>query len=536
VLFVGHRGEDFYDLNMELRRILQLGTVEKHRFLCIPHMGDMGQVSSSYEALFGKRRLGKITTMQDDWIGDLFDTISGSTTPSSGDLPDVVGLGDVTEDFLKLVDNHSAVGSPSRLAIQKQCAALLDDLRVGCLAAWSVIEGYRLESLGYTQAEIAAFGRPKKRKYHHLPIEELISLQKDYQLFREAWNTTKTQNLTSDGDIVENGLELADKMEKFASNARNAFSVCTDGIQKAICRLLAAIPYNYCGLVGMRLMAVIHAPSNSISALHQIDTLEMLLAHIDKTSIRGLASNASDKDKASNGMGLRTELLFNVSAALAKAAGNDLKTEAAKLYSDAEIQEAYAENLSQIVGWQDWEFAPTENRLRLQFIDMNERLDCYEIMIGKRIGRIAKEASGLDTSGLSFSAAADAAQCAVRVGEVARLLAGVGDFGIVVRDENLIGTPVAKRILEKIPSWGRICIDAARESSSVPNHLILLAYDGLLLESLLTGSRDLLEILKEARLYAEDAFGLESRNETGIGFQFARCMRGIESRVNAGTE
>ena len=194
-------------------------------------------------------------------------------------------------------------------------------------------------------------------------------------------------------DVINQGLELADRLETFASVARAALSVATDGTQKAIARLLAAIPYDYCGLVGMRLMKVIHVPPIPANRTPSSTPLETLLNDIDVNSTRNLASQGQIEN--GNGVGLRTELLFRVSAALAREAGADLATESEKFTSDPQTQEAYAENLAQIVGWQDWKLAPTENRLRLPFVPVDERLEGYKAMIDKRMRRMESEEANL---------------------------------------------------------------------------------------------------------------------------------------------
>jgi len=521
VLFIGHRGEDFYDLNIELRRMAQLGATSKARFLCVPHMGDPKSVAPTYEALFGKTGLVAIENPTQDWIGDLFDAISGIPTSPPDALPPSIGLREVTSRLLSLVEDFYPAGLPERSTIQIQCVALLDDIKAGALAAWSVIEHYRLESLGYTQDEISAFGRaPEGSVYYGIPIAELIQLQKDYQDFRFNFHSLDPKTITPSSSVIEEGLQLTDRLENFASVARDALPLAADGTQKAIARLLAAIPYDYCGLVGMRLMNVIHVSPIHASSAPSSAPLVTLLNDIDGTSMRNLTAEAESEN--GNGVGLRTELLFKVSAALAREAGTDLRTESAKFSSDPQAQEAYAGSLAQIVGWQDWELAPAENRLRLPFIPVDERLHGYKTMINKRMQRMETEEANVSSGERSFSAAGDAAQCAVRVCEVARLLAGVSDFGSIAPDPDVLAHPDAQKLLESIPAMARTCIRVASETSSVHNHLIMQAYDALLLDSLLTERGNTTQILNEAELYAKD----------GVGFQFETRLKGIKSRIS----
>jgi hypothetical protein len=101
--------------------------------------------------------------------------------------------------------------------------------------------------------------------------------------------------------------------------------------------------------------------------------------------------------------------------------------------------------LAQIVGWQDWELALTENRFCLSFVPVGERLAGYKEMIDKRMKRMEKEEEVAKKSvgERFFSAAADAAQCSVRVCEVARLLADVTDFGLIRPNPDVLLRPDA---------------------------------------------------------------------------------------------
>jgi hypothetical protein len=526
VLFIGHKGEDFYDLNMELRRNLQQGVTKKDRFICLPHEGKIENVSASYEKLFGKEGLVLIKELEKgDWIGDLFDAISGKKTPSPGILPPAAGVDQVNSLLIAFVDKHYHIGSEKRWMIGNQCAALLDDIKAGAFAAWSVIEHYRLESIGYSQEEIAAFGRAAEdSKYHSIPVAELIQLQRDYQSFRNNFAKLNVETI-SDKDrrlVIEAGLKLADRLEGFASQAREALPVASYGTQKAIARLLAAIPYDYCGLLGMRLMQIIHVPPiPKVPAKSDAD-LEKLLDDIDASSMRRLAAGANDEGQGGNGIGLRTELLFKISTALAKEAGKDLVRESRKFSSDVHVQQAYADNLSQIVGWQDWELAPTENRFRLSFVPVEERLEGYMKMINIRMNRMKKEeaVAGHPEEELSFSASADAAQCAVRVCEVARLLAGVSGRGTITKNSMILQRTDAKEILSKIPEMARRCMEVAEKSSSVKNWLIMQAYDALLLESLLNERGNAKQIMEEAKEYAKDT----------VDVQFSTRLEDMRSR------
>ena len=252
--------------------------------------------------------------------------------------------------------------------------------------------------------------------------------------------------------------------------------------------------------------------------------LDELLRRIDAASMRSVAGQTEpEPDKNNNGIGLRTELLFLTSAALATRAGADLDVEAAKFFPDKAHQLEYASNLAEIVGWQDWQLAPAENRLRLDFLPMPERLDGYRRKIDERIQRMENELAGATAAGgeLTFSAAADAAQCAVRVCEVARMLARVGDTGRIPDGHTAADLDEkARTFLSEIPSLARRCISIAAETSSVCNHLILQAYDALLLEALLTGRGNEKEIYWEAADYASG----------GASFQFPTRLKGMRTR------
>lgn len=527
VLFLGHRGEDFYDLNVELRRIVQRGVAAKAKFRCVPHMGNVKEVNESYAQLYGKSGVILLKNVTSgDWIGELLDLVSGHQTSPQKIHFKPQEREEIFLRMLALVSEHSGVESHERSVIKLQCRALLDDIKAGTLAAWSVIEHYRLESLGYTQNEIAAFGRaPPQRKYFGLSILELITLQKDYQAFRNAFAKLSPENLTFDNGTVKNGLELAHRMESFAMDARKAIPKISNSAQKAIAFLLAAIPYDYCGLVGMRLMKVFQVRPSYQDSPGQNASLDELLGALDKTTMEELASKALADEtfkNDGNGIGWRTEVLFRTSAKLAQEAGKELAVEATRLSTNDQEAKIYADNLSQIVGWRDWELAPTENRLRLSFLDASERLNGYRKMIDIRMERMTEERGEATAGERSFSAAADAAQCAVRVCEVARLLANVSDVGVPQKDSKVKELEVSKWFLGKIPEMARECMRVAAESSSIPNWLIMQAYDALLLESLLTGRGNERAIIQEAEDYGKH----EEAN-----FQYKTRLEQMKTRI-----
>lgn len=99
----------------------------------------------------------------------------------TGKLPPKDNEEVVKSQLLALVDKEFPAGRHDRWIIQNQCAALLDDIKAGVFAACSLVEHYRLESIGYSQEEIAASGRASNdSQYHTIPLAKLIRLQKDY--------------------------------------------------------------------------------------------------------------------------------------------------------------------------------------------------------------------------------------------------------------------------------------------------------------------------------------------------------------------
>lgn len=166
ILFIGHRGEDFYDLNVELQRAVRKYTEDSghpaaRKFLCLPHKGQPECIHESYRKLFGDAGVACIRGIEEDdeWVADLFDRISGQTTGPTMVRParmtdaewqektdlEVAGL---SNKLIQLVNNQFGTqGSTDRWVLQRQCAALLNNIHNSALAAWTAL-GHLRQPLG----------------------------------------------------------------------------------------------------------------------------------------------------------------------------------------------------------------------------------------------------------------------------------------------------------------------------------------------------------------------------------------------------
>jgi len=257
VVFVGHRGEDFYDLNLEIRNALggAKSLVEREarqqRFVCVPHLGDLSSVSHFYEEALTKSGFVVLTDGGTEWLAGLFDAVSGKASPVTPQA--TIGASEVERRFVSQVDAVHPVNSPRRKDIATQCKSLLIDIEAGVLAAWSIVEHYRLESLGYPQDVIASFARPKgSRKFFDIPILDFLALQKEYQNFRDRFRAL--EKVRSAENALVDGLSLSLRLERLGAQARNVLAKPIPSMHKSLAAVLAAIAYDYAGLVAMRCM------------------------------------------------------------------------------------------------------------------------------------------------------------------------------------------------------------------------------------------------------------------------------------------
>lgn len=512
VLFIGHRGEDYYDFNIVVHQLLQKAKNVldkervKSRFLCIPHMGRLDSVSDFYERALGPSGLVVLDDGSGQWVAELFDAVSGSDT-SRHTIAAKTAASDTHHTAERMYDlvHKEGLSSDARTLVAGQCAALIKDIAAGVLAAWSVIEHYRLESIGYEQDVISVFARPSEdRKFYDIPLTELVRLQKDYQAFRAkvASKPAKEQFV-----ILADGIMLTGRLEKVGFEAMKASEQASPGVHRSIVTILASIAFDYAGLVAMRLMKL-KVPDNSISACYP--DLNDVLKNVQTTSaLAGL--NSPDPNSGRRSFEMRAGLLFDLSIKLALKAGDELEREAGCFHGPGDELKAYQADLGEIVPWRDWEMAPAENRLRLEIESDEARLIGFLRRINLRMDRIAEEMD--DDSHRSFSATGHAAQCAQRLAEAMRLITGADESGVPDNAINAAKKPNAQPILSAMSDWAIRCMNVVKATSSLKNYRVLSAYDALVLLALTKGQGgDANRHIAEAREYAQ---GEDNQNFTG---------------------
>jgi hypothetical protein len=367
-----------------------------------------------------------------------------------------------------------------------------------------------LESLGYPQDVIASFARPKSStKFFGIPIIDFISLQREYQSFRDRFEAL--EKVRSAEDALVDGLSLSLRLERLGVKARNVLASPISNMHKSLAAVLAAIAYDYAGLIAMRCMRAKPHPSASDPSLDR--ALAQVLADIEGSSFVA-------------GQEIRADRLFLASAGLAERAGLELDAAANQDEGDPTRREEYKQSLSQIVGWQDWALAPAENRLRLDRVPFDEKLSKFEELISKRMVRISLElAQPLGRK--SFSAAGDAAQCAQRLGEVLRLVCGVRESGAPDRQKFAKGVAV-DRIVDAAIKYSVECLTAGNETSSIPNFRFLSAYDALVLAALYRANdSDARDWIAKAREYVSRYAG----DDKAFRGRLSNRLRQVESRL-----
>lgn len=467
ILFVGHRGEDFYDLNLEIQIVLggSKDPQKLKRFVCIPHLGDLSSVSSFYESTFTQSGLVILVDGEENWLPSLFDMVADKKT--SEVAVSKIDADIIEREFLSIINDLCESGVLRKQVLTRQAKALISEINAGLLAAWSVAEHYRLESLAYTQEQISAFARPPKwRLFEGLKIDQLLALQRDYQEFRASFE--KQIDLRDTRKVAGEGATLSIRLEEFGAAARRALAHSVSPMNNAMAALLAAIAYDYAGLTAMRLMRTQLPPGDKNTPLGA-DLLSVL--------------EALENSALATGQEKRAEQFFLASAGLAKYAGAQITKAAEADESDPARSAKYAASLAQIIGWEDWVLAPAENRLRLPNIPVDEKLAGFEFFITERINRIRDEMNK-PIGEKSFSAAGDAAQCAQRLAELMRFICGkIGEEGLVDPTKFAKGQDV-ERIVGKVPELAGECLKAGHETSSLPNYRFLSAYDALVLAAL----------------------------------------------------
>ncbi|NBC31270.1 MAG: hypothetical protein GVY13_01200 [Alphaproteobacteria bacterium] len=475
IFFIGHRGEDFYDMNVCISSYINSNNSEKNKFFCVPHRGDIRSVSEFFIKDLGPQSIIILNDSDDEWLADVCDFISGVETKKTS--LDNVRADQVEAKLVELARNSLSEGDMKVAA--RQCQAFLDDIRYGVLAVWSITEHYRLESLALSQSEISAFGRPPEdMRYFSIPILNLLAYQKGYQKFRDE---LRRKNLSPDqvAHVLVDGVRLFFDLHIFAENCRsiaekleNCRSISKTaerGIDIACCLLMTAIAYDYMGLIAMRFKD---------SPMRFVDEEPYLSGMCDANS------------------------LFTKSVAVAEEAGQKLSNEKHLAISSSD---EYLKGLGELVAWEIWAIAPEENRLRLDEISLLDRVKGFQEVIEKRINLMKSEAEKGEGN-TAFSVAGHAAQCSQRISELMRLIGfgrnkedGVPDFSEL---DGLLDTP---EIVRKAEEWAEICLKIGKEKSSHKNFRFMAAYDALILAALSHqgGEGRAKELLKEAETYAD---------------------------------
>lgn len=485
IVFLGYRGEDYYDLNVCIDEFIRAGASDIERaarrakFFAIPHMGNKDAVSKFVHERFGSNILD-LSGEGQAWLTKLCDAISGQSDTTHPAIS--VRRTTVAEQLLDIVHgaypDRNAAGSAHQIAYSQICKmakALLEDIQNGVLAVWSTSEHYRLESLGLDQGVIKSFGRPPEHRYFFgIGVKSLIDLQSDYWEFNSAFRRIINSQLP-DVKALQMGQSIYRKLLATASAARNSSSSAHREIDKACCYMIEAIARDYMGLIGMR--------------------------H-DEWSERGLPWTAEFDSYR------QADVDFEASIACAMQAGEALRKEAASFLTDT----AYLSNLEKVVPWRIWRIAPQENIVRSKIFENPPRFDVLISCIKDRLAFIAEEMATFSKApdNVDFSVAGHAAQTALRVGEAMRALCGAGESG-PPNSARQLSRRMAADDMRFLLEAGRKCLDAADATSSLKNLRFMSVFDARILEAILRNNIDeALSHLLAAENYAagNDAFNV----------------------------
>ncbi len=475
IFFVGHRGEDFYDMNLLIKKYIGAndGTFEFHnrqrKFYCVPHCGNREAVSDFYFETFDENNILDLGE-NPNWVADACDVLSGVKTEeekrknfSSQDVENVF-----MSKFNEVMRKRKRAYKLARL----QAHALLNDINSMVFAVWSVTEHYRLESLALSQKEISAFGRPPKSlSFFGIQASNLLEYQSRYQTFRDAVSFIQDAS-TEAADIFAAGAQVYDELDTFSVSCAQSVYKAKRPIERASILLMQAIALDYMGLIGMRF--------EGKKALFQ--------------------QMRPDYERFA-----RSSDLFKRSWTKADEAGVQILGDEVLLTTPKSAQVEYRYGLEEIVSWRTWRMAPRENFARSLDLSVHERIRWLLDCIDDRMNFIKRELQG-PTSTANYSVAGYAALCSLRAAELMRVL-GFGEPKERGKPDFLISASAVdlSSITKVAVQAARICINVGSANSSQKNFRFMSAFDALILAALLDGDElKAKEVFGEAKKYAGD--------------------------------
>lgn len=473
VIFIGHRGEDFYDMNLLVKKYIgdsdsKLYAQRKGKFFCIPHCGKSESVSTFYFDVFDANNILDIGRNQ-NWVADICDQLSGGKTETTRSRHvDAKGV-----EFIFRRNIEKYIGNNKRRAriASRQASSLIDDIIGSVFAVWSITEHYRLESLALTQREISYFGRPPRElMFHGIAVGDFLDCQRLYQDFRSKIDPVKNID-KSYIDVAKEGVELFTRLESLSKQCMITSHAIKRGIERAFCILLQAIALDYMGLIAMRFES----------------KREYMVQAIDNYDDFCISSS-----------------LFKNSWECADKAGSALEEDESLVLLSKKERRLYLNALEEVVSWRTWRMAPRENFARSPDLTLVERIEVLKECIDERMSFINRELNGPKDE-INYSIVGFSALCALRCAELMRVLAferpverGIPDFS---KSKHI---PNRRRLIDKIEEYSRICINVGKQFSSQKNIRFMSAYDALILCSLYSKreSRILTGIFFEAKEYA----------------------------------
>lgn len=488
IILIGYRGEDFYDLNLCIKDYIGNNSSpesvsKRQKFFCIPHMGQLQSVSSFIRENFQPENILHLTDEREEWIADLFDQLT--ETKSITQDPECPGSAEVERLFVQSISDDFPVASAGRALVAKQARALLDDIQAGVLAIWSVTEHYRLESLGLSQNEIAAFGRPPSSKqFFGVSVSKVREIQEKYWTFNK--------HLRDGQPALELGVSLYNLIYYFVIECENGLEKARRPIEKACLHLLRAIGYDYNGLI--------------------VGRFETNKALQPKNHHRQLILEPSDD-------------LYEKSWIEADVAGKHLEKDEVVSSVPEDQRAVYLEGLTQIVSWRVWLVPPRENYARASHRPLRDKVELLTKTIAERLKLIDADLDKAEVSvaNVGFGASGHAAQCSQRISELLRALGKVGETGTPDFSEAANEFSHLPDIIEEQRRFALKCLEAAKTFSAHKNPRFISAFDALVLASLFNGDID------EANLNYRSAAEYADGNSTIL-----KRVKQVGSRISNG--
>jgi len=472
IFLIGHRGEDFYDLNLTINTYVRENKEDViSKFYCIPHEGKMSNVSDFVSETFYADNIIELDQNK-NWLATLCDLISGQNTEPTSMEP--IEEQEIEETLLSLINDTIQKDIELIQRTKLQCKLLLEDIANGVLAVWSVAEHYRLESLAYSQQEIKAFGRPPIDKtFFDIPLAKIIYFQKRYWDFNKNLRNAKHDEAMNKVNVT--AIELYNEMSAFSVKCKHVTRQLNRAIDKSCCLLMSSIVLDYMGLIAVR------AEKNNWVTNSKLGTF------------------SSDPI---------SDLRYQNSWESAEQSEAFLQEDESLVNMPEKEKSKYLIGLGEIVPWKIWSIAPKENFARSNQRSIEEKIELLSDAIDFRMSEIQN-----GNTIASFSASGHSAQCVQRISELLRAVAGIEEDG--QPDYSVSeGIESLNEIIEKQFNNATACLDVAAKSSSKKNPRFMSAFDALILAHMYHGKmNDAQSVLNDAERYANNDPGYASRLE-----------------------